>query len=299
MIEWPQGPSVSPALRGLVRMGDLRALPMLAWALDYEPMPDGAASCVIPFGPRAAPLMPQLLRRLRDLPTDDRHDHRRDSIVYALSAIGPAAGEALPDLLGGPVTEAVLRAFAAIGADAEACVPVLRQSATAANRHLAVPAARSLWRIARDPDPALAVADRCLAEDIEPAWHNAASLLEDLGQATKTQLTRLRQLTQVEGRTYWTPLSAARALWRITGDPGPLLPVLKEAWSANAYTRSEVASLWAELGPAATGARPLLTAELGQIRRHNHTGYSSTNVPDDEDLLVRCRAALAAIGPGG
>src|SRR5262249_16395286 len=48
VIEWPQGrPSVSPALRALARMGDLRALPMLAWALDFQPMPDRAASSAV------------------------------------------------------------------------------------------------------------------------------------------------------------------------------------------------------------------------------------------------------------
>src|SRR5215813_5244412 len=270
VIEWPHGrPSVSPALRALARMGDLRALPMLAWSLDYEPTPDGAASCAIGLGQRAAPLVPQLLRRLRDLPTDDRRwspvwvavNRRRDNVVCALSAIGSAAAEALPDR---PVTSAVLRAFAAIGADAEACGPVLRRAATAADPDLAVAAARSLWRVAGDPDPVLAVADRCLAAESEHAWRDAADLLAGLGQATETQLTQLAQLTRRKDRTGWTPLSAAGALWRITGDPGPLL-----------------------------------TAELGELRRHNKTGSSSTDVPDDEELLVRCRTALAAIGPGG
>ena len=75
--------------------------------------------------------------------------------------------------------------------------------------------------------------------------------------------------------------------------------MLEQAWTANTYTRLKVASFWAELGPAASNARPLLTAELGELRRHNKTGSSSTDVPDDEELLVRCRTALAAIGPGG
>jgi hypothetical protein len=256
VIEWPLGLNVSPALRALAHMGDLRALPMLAWVLDREPMPDDATYGVIGFGPRAAPLIPQLLRCLRDLPTDNIYDHRRDNVVYALSAIGSAAAEALADLLRGPVTSAVLEAFAKIGADAEACVPVLRQYATASDRHLSVPAARSLWRIAGDPDPALAVADRCLAEDNEPAWCNAAGLLEEVGQATETQLTRLAQLTRwEEDRRCWTPLAAARTLWRITGDPGLLLPVLEQAWTANVYTRGEIASLSIELGPGMSSAK--------------------------------------------
>jgi hypothetical protein len=295
VIEWPQGPSVSPALGAFARMGDKRALPMLAWALDHEPMPEGALYCVVALGPRAAPLIPQLLRRLRHLPTDDRRDHRRDNVIYALSAIGPAATEALPDLLGGPITFVVLESFAAIGADAESCVPLLRRAVTSGDQALEAAAARSLWRVAGDPCPALAVADRWLAEDSESVWRAAADLLAELGQATRTQLTELRRLTRREDRTNWTPLGAAHALWRITGDPGPLLPVLEQAWTSNSFTKLKVASLWVEVGPAATGARPLLTAELGQIRRLNNASY----VPYDEELLIRCRAALATIGAGG
>ncbi len=299
VVEWLDGPKVSPALRALANMGDLRALPMLAWALEREPMPGDAALCAIRFGPRAAPLIPQLLQRLRDLPTDDRRDRRRDDVVSALSAIGSAATEAVPDLLGGPVTSAVLRALATIGADRDACVPVLRRSATSADRDLAVAAARSLWQIAGDAEPALAVADWCLAENDEYAWRDAADILAGLGHASETQCTQLARLTRRKDRTGWTPLSAANALWRITGDPGLLMPVLEQAWTANAHTRLKVASLWAELGPAASNARPLLTAELGEVRRHNKTGAGSSDVAGDEELLVRCRAAIAAIGPGG
>jgi hypothetical protein len=35
------------------------------------------------------------------------------------------------------------------------------------------------------------------------------------------------------------------------------------------------------------------------VRRHKKTGSGSTDVPDDEQLLVRCGAALTAIGPSG
>jgi hypothetical protein len=197
------------------------------------------------------------------------------------------------------VTAAVLRALATIGCDAEACMPVLRRAATVADRALMVPAARSLWRITGDPGPALTAADQCLAQHNEEyAWRDAADLLAELGRATEAQLARLRQLRGREDPTGWTPLLAAHALWRITGDPGPLLPALEQAWTANALTRSKVASLWTELGPAVAAARPLLTAELDQTRRHNRTTYSNTNVPDDEELLVRCRAALAAIETG-
>ena len=109
-----------------------------------------------------------------------------------------------------------------------------------------------MGQLAGAPAAALAVADRCFAEDSEFAWREGAVLLADIGQATKTQLAQLAQLTRRKDSTSWTPLSAATALWRITGDLGPLLPALEEAWTANAHTRLKVVSLWAELGPAAT-----------------------------------------------
>ncbi|MEU6787320.1 hypothetical protein ABZ912_49725 [Nonomuraea angiospora] len=262
VIEWPRElPTVSPALRALSGAGDPRALPMLAWALDREPMPRDAGSLVIGFGPRAAPLMPLLLRRLRDLPADDPHDDRRDSVVRALGAIGPAAAEALPDLFGGPVTPAVLVALAAI----------------------------------------VAVAGRCLDDDSEYAWRDAAGPLAELGQATKSQCTRLRRLARRKDPYGWLVLSAAHALWRITGDPAPALPVLERVWTTNVHTRRRVAVLWAELGPVAADSVPLLTAELGRLRRHNarEDGYSTAQVTEDERLLDHCRAALTAVGGVG
>ncbi|MFI6743533.1 HEAT repeat domain-containing protein [Nonomuraea sp. NPDC050451] len=299
VIEWSHGlPTVSPALRALSGTGDPRALPMLAWALDREPMPNDPGSCVIRFGPRAVPLMPLLLRRLRDLPADDPHDHRRDSVARALAAIGPAATEALPDLLGGPVTPAVLVALAAIDPDAGECLPVLRQAAAAADHRLAVPAARALWQVTGSADAALAVADRCLDDDSTYAWREAADLLAELGQATKSQSARLRRLARRKDPHGWLVLSAAHALWRITGDPAPALPVLERVWTANVHTRPRVAALWAELGPVAADSVPLLTAELGRARRHNarEDGYSTAQVTEDETLLGHCRAALTAVG---
>nr|WP_055506785.1 hypothetical protein [Nonomuraea pusilla] len=288
-------PTVSPALRALSGTGDARALPMLAWALDREPMPYDAASCVIRFGPRAAPLLPLLLRRLPGLPVGDQ---RRDGVIHVLAAIGPAAAPALPDLLGGPMTPPVPVALAAIGSGAGDCLPVLRRVAAAQDRRLAVPAARALWQLAGDADAALTVAGRCLDDDSEYAWREAADVLAWLGQATGPQIARLRRLARRKDRYGWLSLSAAHALWRITGDPDAVLPVLERVWTTNVHARRKVASLWAELGPAAADSYRLLTAELGRVRRHNagEDGYSTAQVTDDEDLLARCRAALNAIG---
>ncbi|PZG16860.1 HEAT repeat domain-containing protein [Nonomuraea aridisoli] len=197
VIEWASGPpTVSPGVRVLARAGDPRALPMVAWALDHEPMPNHATSCAVSLGTRAAPLLPLLIARLRDLPAGDRFDDRRDDVAYALAAIGPAAAEALPVLLAGPHTHAVIRALGKIAATEGEVVDALRVAAGAADRRTAVTAASALWEIAGDAEPALAVAGRYLDDDDRHAWRDAAELLAGVGQATKPQLTRLRRLTR-------------------------------------------------------------------------------------------------------
>ncbi|MGW3352400.1 hypothetical protein ACWDA3_54695 [Nonomuraea rubra] len=299
VVEWPSDlPTVGPALEALGCTGDERALPMLAWVLGHEPMPRHTGSLVVAFGSRAAPLVPLLRSRLRDLPCGDRHDDRRDGMAYALAAIGPAAAEALPDLLDGPVTLAVLRALVAVAPDAPACLPVLREAAAGQDRRLAVQAAAALWRIGQDDGAALAVAGRCLDDDSTYAWRDGTELLAELGPAAGPYMVRLRRLARRKDPHHWLPLSAARALWRATGDPKPVLPVLERAWAANVHTRREVAALWAEIGPPAADTAGLLSAELARSRRHNASddSYHSAAVGEDEKLLGLCRTALAAVG---
>ncbi|GAB2918292.1 hypothetical protein GCM10027280_01660 [Micromonospora polyrhachis] len=297
VIEWAQGlPTVGPGLRALAGTGDPRALPMLAWVLDREQLPRDVGYLVAGYGAQAASLVPVIRRRLNDLPTDDPRDDRRDSLVAALARIGPAAAEALPEMVDLPVTPAVLRALAAIGPTAEA-LPILRAAAQSPDRATATAAVKALWLVAGDADAALDVADRYL-DGNEYAQRDAVEILAELGPAARTRAGRLRRLTRRRDRFGWLPLSAARALWRVTRDPVPALPTLDLTWHQNPHTRRVVASVWAEIGPDAAAARPLLTEELGRVRRHNAMdgGYSSAQVTDDEELLGICRAALAALG---
>ncbi|MFB4285027.1 hypothetical protein ACBJ59_57860 [Nonomuraea sp. MTCD27] len=305
VIEWPgDQPTVSPALQALSRTGDDRALPMLAWALERERMPRDVAQLVGGFGPRAAPLLPLLRRRLRDLPADEPHDHRHKSISWALSRIGPGAAEALPDLLGQPVTEGLLAAVAAIGPGASACAPILRETAASPERGPAIRAAKALWLVTGDVGAAVAVVDRYLGGDDKYAIRAAVDLLGDLApamaereRAAQARIALLRRLAKRKDQYGWVPLAAARALYRLTGDPEVALPVVARVWELNRHTRTEAAELCAELGRAAVGARPLLEAELGRARRHNASddGYGSAQIVDDEKLLHRCREALDAM----
>ncbi|MEW9527752.1 HEAT repeat domain-containing protein [Microbispora sp. NPDC049125] len=306
VIEWPgDQPTVSPALQAFSGTRDARALPMLAWALERERMPSDVAQLVGGFGPRAAPLLPLLRRRLRDLPTADPRDLRHESIAWALSRIGPGAAEALPDLLDQPVTTGLLAAFAAIGPEASACAPILRDAAASPDRAMAIPAAKALWLVTADVGAALAVADRYLGGDDKYALRPAVDILADLApalterdRAARARLTLLRRLVRRKDPHGWVPLAAARALYRLTGDPEVPLTVVPQVWELNRHTRTEAAELCAELGRAAAGTRPLLEAELSRVRRHNASddGYGSAQIVDDEKLLRRCREALEAVG---
>ncbi|WP_187415000.1 hypothetical protein [Nonomuraea sp. PA05] len=301
VIDWPGGqPTVSPALHALSGTGDDRALPMLAWALEREHLPRDVAQLVGDFGPRAAPLLPLLCRRLRDLPAD----HRLESISWALSRIGPAAVEALPDLLGQPVTEGWLAAITAIGPAAAECAPILRETAASPERGPAIRAAKALWLVTGDVEAAVTVADRHLGGDDKYAVMAAMGLLGEMApamaereRAAKPRIALLRRLAKRKDPHGWVPLAAVRALYRLTGDAEVAPPVVARVWELNRHTRTEAAELCAELGRAAAQARPLLEAELGRARRHNasDSGYGSAQIADDEKLLRRCREALDAM----
>ncbi|WP_433511903.1 hypothetical protein ACQP2T_50320 [Nonomuraea sp. CA-143628] len=305
IIEWPRDqPTVSPALRALSGTGDDRALPMLAWALERERMPRDMAQLVGGFGPRAAPLLPLLRGRLRDLPADKPHDHRHESICWALSRIGPGAAEALPDLLGRPITEGLLAALGAIGPGAAAGAPILREAAASPEPGQAIRAAKALWLVTGDVGAAVAVVDRYLGGDDTYAVRAAADLLGHLApamaereRAAKARIALLRRLAKRKDQYGWVPMAAARALYRLTGDPEVALPVVRHVWELNRHTRTEAAELCAEFGRAAMEVRPRLEAELRRARRHNASddGYGSAQIVDDEKLLRRCREALDAM----
>ena len=94
--------------------------------------------------------------------------------------------------------------------------------------------------------------------------------------------------------------AAAEALWRIGGDPEPVLPVFRTAWSENPCTRGAIAGCLAAMGPAAAPLRDVVTAELATARRHTARpgGFGSHYITHDERLLSDCRQALASQRPG-
>jgi hypothetical protein len=294
IVEWAQGvPTVGPALKALAGTGDPRALPMLQWALEHRELPREVGQLIGGYGPRAAYLLPLIRRRLRGLGVDDRHD----TLVHAVGAIGPAAGDAAPDLMRLPARSAAIKALAAIGPGACVALPWLHEQAAAGDCHVAAAAAEALYVIGGDDVAALAVYDRLLAGD-SCDRRVAADGLGRLGPHAADRAGRLRKLLRREDDEYgWGRLSAARALWHVAGEVSTVMPVLAHVWDANLHTRVAIGQLWSEMGPAAVDAKPLIEAELARVRRHNASpdGFSSTQVVDDERLLRACRAALTAV----
>lgn len=283
VIEWGDNPRLAPALSALARLGDPRALPMLRWTLERDVPPRDAGNALVAFGERAAGLVPSL-RRLLAFPgsADAREDALfRDGVVSALAAIGPAAADAVPDLLAGPITDAVVRAFGRIGPDARDAAPLLRGLAAGPGRG-AVAAARSLFAIEGDADAASAVYDRFLGGDRSDV-SAAVDAIAGLGPHGAARATQLRRVLRRKDEHGWLHVAAARALWRTVADTG-VLPVLERVWDATPRQRLEIATLWREMG-VASGAR--VSAELARVRRHNVAdgGFDSAAATNDEKLV--------------
>ncbi|MFJ9713562.1 HEAT repeat domain-containing protein [Streptomyces sp. NPDC101234] len=300
---WERGrPSLGGPLKALARSGDRRAVPVLAQLLAGSVMPGGLGFEVVRLGRAAAPLAPALRHRLGRVPLDSPEAAELAApLLAALTALQDTAAvpEVLRLLRGAPdglgardalVGQAV-RTLDALGTAARAAAPVLRRLLD--TRHAAV-AAGALWSAGGDVDVVLPVLIRELTLGRSRSARTAAEQLGRLGAAARDALPALHGLAG-SGRV-WERVAAAQALWRIDGDPEPVLPVFRSAWSQNPYTRGTIAGCLAALGPAGAALHDLVTAELAGTRRHTARpgGYGSHDIAQDEQLLADCRTALAS-----
>ncbi|MGW1885199.1 HEAT repeat domain-containing protein [Streptomyces sp. NPDC001970] len=286
------------ALIALARLGDPRAVPALAVALEEPELPREVAFAVPYLGAAAAPLAPVLRRRLGEAELDDG----AVPLMLALAAL--RAAEALPEVLrvlraaseqGGEwVTESALRALTAFGPAALPAAPELRKLLASACPSVAAAAAKALWAISGDAGAVLPPLRQLLAADGPDARRSAAAALGFLGPRASAAAPALREL--LASRERWLRMDAGIALWRVTGDTRDALPVLLSAWEENRYGRVDVAECLTEMGPAASPAAPLLRAELSRPRRHNvlDGGSGTHDIERDERLLTLCRRALSA-----
>lgn len=302
--EWSQGrPSLGGMVKTLARLGDPRALPALASALDRPDIPQDLGYAIEHLGAAAAPLAPLLRRRLAEVTLNDEEAYdQAEPLLRGVAAIG--AAESFPEVLrilrGAPQARrdwllcSAIRALARFGPAAGDALPDLRALVADPGSCIALEAASALWAIERDP-AVLPVLLAHLDSDSPHTRRSAAEALGELGPAAAAAAPRLREL--LADPAVWMRVDAAVALWRVSGDAGPVLPVLRSAWSENVHTRAVVAGCLAELGRAAAGAVPLLRDELAAVRRHNNEGdhYGTLDVCADEQLLLACERALSRI----
>lgn len=231
----------------LARIGDERALPGLVECL-YEPYREqyGRAyvlgdprrpeisEVLIPLGAHAATLLPSVRAALRhNAGNGDLAGLLTNEFCRVLEAWGPAALPALPDVL--PLlTDARFSLTAAdvlvaMGGEAVTAVPALRDCAILdweGNRWMV---AWAVWRIGGDPEGNGERTLRLLGEAVPAAEESRCGgllrFLADFGPAASAYAPRIRDLME-SAENWWLRLASAKALWSITGDLEPTLPVL-------------------------------------------------------------------------
>lgn len=296
-------PTLGGPLKALARTGDSRAVPVLARVLAGPDVPDDLGHVVARLGPAAAPLAPALRRRLGELAPDSAGTFERAvPLLSALTTLGHA--EALPEVLRlvrglterprmrDAVVEAAVRALEEFGSAAPSLViPALRELL---ETEYAAIAAGALWSVEGDASAVLPVLTGELADGM-PRRRAATEALAHLGPKAGAALPEVRRMALAND--LWERVSAACAVWRISGDGELAAPVLRTAWTENPYTRRTITACLAALGPAGAPLHDLLRAELAARRRHLASpsgGHGSHDVLDDERLLRACGEVLGA-----
>ncbi|MEU0781956.1 HEAT repeat domain-containing protein [Streptomyces sp. NPDC006173] len=299
---WERGTAtLGGPLRALARTGDPRAVPALAEVLRRRVVPNETGYTVRHLGPAAVPLAPLLRERLADVPLDDADTFSRAApLLSALGALRHAA--AVPEVLRllhgaprdlrmrGSLVRALTEALGAFGPAAREAIPALRELLSGDDP---VAAADALWSVEGDAETVLPPLLRALARPGAAGTSRpAASALARMGPAAGAALVGLRGLT--DSADLWERTAAACAFWDIGADPAPVLPVFRDAWRQNAYTRGAITACLVRMGDAGAPAHDLVATELASPRRHRARsgGYGSHDVLEDETLLRDCRRVL-------
>ncbi|MFE6492220.1 HEAT repeat domain-containing protein [Streptomyces sp. NPDC057748] len=301
--DWPSGPpALGSAVKALARLGDARAVPALAAALERPEVPHDVGFAIGCLGAAAAPLSAVLRRRLGEVPLDERVHDRAGPLLTGLAAL--RADEALPEVLrvlhGAPeyrgewVRTEALRALGSFGPAARGVLPELRALLRSPGATSATEVARALWAVEGDAEAVLPVLVEGLRAERVHELRSTIDALGRLGARASVVAPRLRALLAHD--ELWLRVDAAIALWEVSGRADESLPVLLAAWEQNRHVRVRVAEGLARMGAAGAGsdAAHVLLAELTSVRRHNAMdgGYGSHDTYEDEKLLALCRRAL-------
>ncbi|MGW1409684.1 PBS lyase [Streptomyces sp. NPDC002403] len=299
--------SYGAALSALAAQGDARAVPGLVEVLRFGHVPEELGGWIARMCPdEAAALLPVLVRRL-SLIDPENQPERTGFLLDAVAAVGPdEVVEPVLRLLRAPgrrgtaVRTAVARALPRLGATARAALPELRELARKSDPGHRVDVAGALWSAGGETDVVLSALSRGLVAEHWFERYDALRTIARMGAEAAELLPGLRRLRESpEDNGGWVAGTLAVALWQVGRDPEESMPALLHAWSEHRDNRPDVAEAWAQMGPSATPAVPLLRQELAAARRYDNTGgrgrirYRCAN---DEQLLRHGRAVLAECG---
>ncbi len=306
---WASGPpGLGSTVKALARLGDARAVPALAAALELPQVAHDVGFAVGHLGAVARPLAGALRRRLAEVVLDEGAYDRASPLLAGLT--GLRAGEAAPEVLrvlrGAPeyrgewLRTAALRALGSFGPAAREAVPELRALTRRPGTASATEAAEALWAVSGDAEAVLPVLIEGLQSDQVHDRRAAAVALGALGPRAAVVAPRLRGLLAHE--ELWLRVDAAIALWEVSGRSRETTDALLTAWEQSRHVRLRVAECLARMGPVPEGsaAAHVLRSELASVRRHNAMdgGYGSHDIHEDEKLLALCRQALRGTGKG-
>lgn len=265
-----------------------------------------AANALAAIGPAAAHALPPHAESIGD---SAAHNEKLLALARARWLLTgdpqPAIEEAWQHITHNGADIPAIALLIEIGEPARGLLPRMRQARTGwltevpewyQSERLAV--ARLIWEWTGDPEEALPVARQFLADlDADLVGYGpveAAILAVDLGQ---TDVVPILTGMLSTSRPFDQRLRAYRALWRLTGDPGLVLPPLTELVTAasppGAEPWTELLHLLTELGPAAAPILPTLR-EIADRDEHVVTFWpGQTPGVVDEQVRTAIRALCA------
>ena len=258
------------------------ALPLLTEAIsdrdtstEAQRRRDGLARVIGEFGPEAAPAVPALARLLHEPATR----YEIHSVLMAMAHIGPAAKEAVPDLIniisrtrdsfGADVHEriAAIRAAGAIGPDAKDAVPSLIEAMTDKNEMVRLATVVSLGQVgpaAAKATPALVNAFKDTNRNISG---NAVGAIAKIGPSAIPHL-----IPALDDKNAATKSYGLMALCEMGPGAAPAVPALIEmlrsaAAGRDVDQRDRTLHLLMQIGkPAFPSLAPLLEDKDENLR---------------------------------
>jgi HEAT repeat protein len=245
----------------------------------------------------AVPILAQAL----SIPPEGKGSNVAMSAAQALGEIGPAAKEAVPDLVKALGRDDYARGEAAqalgcIGPSAEAAIPALAAMMADPNIDDSGRAATALGRIGPTAIPTLTDALQSRNEQVR--W-GACHAFARLGPAAKPAVPLVAEALYDEYS--FVRQEAAAALARIGPDAKAAVPALTEALRDRCEEVSQTAvQALANIGPAAKPAAPALAAILHAEREKVlavRDRRSSRFAPDRRDFCFAIMETLGHLGP--